>query len=98
MWRRSKIQDMLQTVSEKCNRAASAIEAARFLSAREFDCPSCKPVGWNSVLDSLVRDRYILAQQLKSTALSGEVEGHGPVKPGSLQTRKVPIPAERSAR
>ena len=40
------------------------------------------------------------SQQLKRTALSGEVEGNGPVKPGSLRvtTRKVPIPAERSAR
>jgi hypothetical protein len=39
-------------------------------------------------------------QQLKSAALSRWVEGIGPMKPGSLRSvdRKVPNPAERSAR
>jgi hypothetical protein len=53
--------------------------------------PSLVTRDW--ALDTVRGDRYILAQQL-NTALSREVEGNGPVKPGSLQTRKVPIPAE----
>jgi hypothetical protein len=69
-------------MAEDCIDAAGVVGLIRKLEGR---------------LDTFGAILYIPNQQLNRTALSGEVEGDGPAKPGSLPTRvacKVPIPAE----